>query len=167
LESPPATSTPLSISDREVLNKSLKTNVKDTPMVINVGPRWLVAELAGGDAVAALEPDMSLMTDLSNRLEIGGITVYGAASDGRSAVHVRSFAPAHGIPEDPVCGSGNISVAAYLQMSGQGSRFGPRYTARQGMQLGRDGQVSIRFEGDRILLGGSAVTCVEGTLRLA
>ena len=106
------------------------------------------------------------MAELSNRLEIGGVTVYGAASDGRSAVHVRSFAPAHGIPEDPVCGSGNISVAAYLQMSGQGSRFGPRYTARQGMQLGRDGQVSIRFEGGKILLGGSAVTCVEGTLRL-
>jgi predicted PhzF superfamily epimerase YddE/YHI9 len=54
-------------------------------------------------------------------------------------------------------------------MSGQGSRFGPRYTARQGMQLGRDGQVSIRFEGGmggKILLGGNAVTCVEGTLRL-
>jgi len=109
------------------------------------------------------------MADLSNRLEIGGVTVYGAANDGRSAVHVRSFAPAHGIPEDPVCGSGNISVAAYLHMSGQGSRFGPRYTARQGMRLGRDGQVSIRFEsggGGKILLGGSAVTCVEGTLRL-
>jgi predicted PhzF superfamily epimerase YddE/YHI9 len=35
------------------------------------------------------------------------------------------------------------------------------------MQLGRDGQVSIRYEGAKIFLGGSAVTCVEGTLRLA
>jgi PhzF family phenazine biosynthesis protein len=166
LDSPPATSTPLGLSDLEVLQNSLKTHFKDTPMVINVGPRWLVAELAGADAVAALEPDMPLLAELSDRLEIGGVTVYGAASDGRSAVHVRSFAPAHGIPEDPVCGSGNISVAAYLQMSGQEMRFGPRYTARQGMQLGRDGQVSIRYEGGRILLGGSAVTCVEGTLRL-
>jgi PhzF family phenazine biosynthesis protein len=136
-------------------------------LVINVGPRWLVAEIAGAEAVAALDPDMPLLAELSNRLEIGGVTVYGAASDGRSAVQVRSFAPAHGIPEDPVCGSGNISVAAYLQMSGQGSRFGARYTARQGMQLGRDGLVSIRFEDGRILLGGNAVTCVEGTLRLA
>lgn len=169
LDSPPATSTRLELSDLEALKNSLKTHFKDTPMVINVGPRWLVAELAGADAVAALEPDMPLVADLSNRLEIGGVTVYGVANDGRSAVHVRSFAPAHGIPEDPVCGSGNISVAAYLQMSGQGSRFGPRYTARQGMQLGRDGQVSIRLEGakgGKILLGGSAVTCVEGTLRL-
>jgi len=167
LESPPATSTALEGFDLAALQKALKANPKDTPMVINVGPRWLVAELANADAVAALQPDMPLLADLSNRLEIGGVTVYGAASDGRSAVHVRSFAPAHGIPEDPVCGSGNISVAAYLQKSGQGSRFGTRYTARQGMQLGRDGQVSIRFDGGKILLGGSAVTCVEGTLRLA
>jgi PhzF family phenazine biosynthesis protein len=167
LESPPATSTPLEGSDLVVLQKSLKANLKSTPMVINVGPRWLVAELASADAVAALEPDMPLIADLSNRLQIGGVTVYGAASDGRSAVHLRSFAPAHGIPEDPVCGSGNISVAAYLQMSGQGTLFGPRYTARQGMQMGRDGQVSIRYEGGKILLGGSAVTCIEGTLRLA
>jgi len=169
LDSPQATSTPVDAAGLDLLQKSLNVKFKDTPMVINVGPRWLVAELAGAEAVAALQPDMPLMAELSTRLEIGGVTVYGAAADGRSAVHVRSFAPAHGIPEDPVCGSGNISVAAYLQMSGQGGRFGPRYTARQGMQLGRDGQVSIRFEGGsggKILLGGSAVTCVEGTLRL-
>lgn len=169
LDSPPATSTPLGLSDLKVLQNSLKTHFKDTPIVINVGPRWLVAELAGAESVAALEPDMPLMADLSNRLEIGGVTVYGATGGGGAAIHVRSFAPAHGIPEDPVCGSGNISVAAYLQISGQGGRFGPRYTARQGMQLGRDGQVSIRLEGGKggkILLGGSAVTCVEGALRL-
>jgi len=166
LDAPPATETSLDDADFQALEKSLKAKTQGKPRIINVGPRWLVAELAHADAVAALEPDMQRVAELSNRLEIGGVTVYGAAGDGRSAVQVRSFAPAHGIPEDPVCGSGNISVAAYLQMSGQGSRFGARYTARQGMQLGRDGQVSIRLEGGRIFLGGSAVTCVEGTLRL-
>ena len=166
LDSPPATNTPLSESDLLFLGKSLKKEIRQKPLIINVGPRWLVAELANADAVAALVPDMQIMTELSNRLSIGGVTVYGAASDGKSAIHVRSFAPAHGIVEDPVCGSGNISVAAYLTMTGQGSRFGERYTARQGMQLGRDGQVSIRFENGKIFLGGSAVTCVDGSLRL-
>lgn len=166
LDSPAATNTPLEGGDVASLKKSLHADVVGTPMIINVGPRWLVAEVAGADAVAALDPDMPLMADMSNRLQIGGVTVYGAASDGRSALHVRSFAPAHGIPEDPVCGSGNISVAAYLKMAGQGSRFGQRYVARQGMQLGRDGQVSIRFEGEKIFIGGNAVTCVDGTLKL-
>ena len=131
-----------------------------------MGPRWLIADLDDAAAVDALEPDMQAVADLSDALAVGGITVFGAASDGLSAVHVRSFAPAHGIPEDPVCGSGNISVAAYLSKSGQGARFGAGYTARQGMQLGRDGRVSIRFDDGKILLGGSAVTCIEGALRL-
>jgi PhzF family phenazine biosynthesis protein len=165
LDSPSATET--AFSDVPALEKMLGAKAKGKPSIINVGPRWLVAELADAKAVAALVPDMQTLADLSNRLSIGGVTVYGASSDGSSAVHVRSFAPAHGIPEDPVCGSGNISVAAYLQLSGQGTRFGTGYVARQGMQLGRDGQVSIRYEAGRILLGGSAVTCVEGSLRLA
>jgi len=164
LDSPRATDT--AFSEVPALERMLGTKTKGAPSIINVGPRWLVAEMADAEAVAALVPDMQGLAELSNRLSIGGVTVYGAASDGRSALHVRSFAPAHGIPEDPVCGSGNISVAAYIRKAGQGDRFGKRYVARQGMQLGRDGQVSIRFDGGKILLGGSAVTCVEGTLRL-
>lgn len=165
LDSPPATDTRLENAEFEVLEKSLRTRVQGKPCIINVGPRWLVAELSSADAVAALVPDMQVMTELSIRLSIGGITVYGASSDGQSDIHVRSFAPAHGIAEDPVCGSGNISVAAYLMKTGQAARAGGRYTARQGMQLGRDGRVSVRIEGDKIYLGGSAVTCIEGSLR--
>jgi PhzF family phenazine biosynthesis protein len=109
---------------------------------------------------------MQALVEMSHRLSIGGVTVYGASSDGLSAIHVRSFAPAHGIPEDPVCGSGNISVAAYAMKSGIPTGMESSYTARQGMQLGRDGRVSMRIHGKRIFLGGSAVTCVEGALRV-
>jgi len=166
LEAPPATHAPLNDVDFLLLKKSLKEEIRQSPMIIDVGPRWLVAELAGAGEVAALVPDMQLVADLSNRLSIGGVTVYGASGDGQSALHVRSFAPAHGIAEDPVCGSGNISVAAYLMKTGQAARVGARYTARQGMQLGRDGRVSIRIEGGKIFLGGGAVTCIEGSLRV-
>ena len=167
LEAPPATDTPLGEADFAVLEEALKAKIQGSPCVINVGPRWLVAELADAGAVGALVPDMQSLAGLSDKLSIGGVTVYGAASDGHSAIHVRSFAPAHGIAEDPVCGSGNISVAAYLAKTGQTRRFGECYTARQGMQLGRDGRVSIRVETGKIYLGGSAVTCIDGTLRAA
>ena len=162
LGSPEATDTQVAESDIALLERVLGRKAEPVPLVMNVGPRWLIVELANASAVASLAPDMAAITELSNRLEIGGITVYGASGEADAAIHVRSFAPAHGIPEDPVCGSGNISVAAYLRRSG---RFGAGYVARQGLQLGRDGRVSIRFDGDRILLGGSAVTCIEGTLR--
>src|SRR6185503_10980721 len=166
LESPPATDTLLSNSDFKDLEKSLGAKPQGRPCVINVGPRWLVAELVDASAVASLAPDMQLLAGLSDRLSIGGVTVYGSSGDGQSAIHVRSFAPAHGIAEDPVCGSGNISVAAFLMKNGKTAGAAARYTARQGMQLGRDGRVSIRVEGGKIFLGGSAVTCVDGTIRL-
>jgi PhzF family phenazine biosynthesis protein len=166
LEAPPATDTLPGDADLELLKVCLESKIQGSPRIINVGPRWLVAELPGDKALAALAPDMQLLAELSNRLSIGGVTVFGSSGDGQSAIHVRSFAPAHGIAEDPVCGSGNISVAAYLLRTGQAKRVGARYTARQGMQLGRDGQVSIRIEDGRIFLGGSAVTCVDGSLRV-
>jgi len=165
LESPPAGESPLAAADAGILAKCLATTIKGAARIIDVGPRWLVAELADARAVGALQPDLPRLAELSTRLSIGGVTVYGAADDGESAIHVRSFAPAHGIPEDPVCGSGNISVAAFMRKTGQAAALGDRYTARQGMQLGRDGRVSVRIDGARIWLGGSAVTCVDGTLR--
>ena len=166
LDAPPATDTPIAKSAIHRMEKALGARAQGEPCILNVGPRWLVAELADASIVGALAPDMQSLAELSNQLSIGGVTVYGASGDGQSAIHVRSFAPAHGIPEDPVCGSGNISVAAYLMKTGQAERMGGRYAARQGMQLGRDGRVCVRMEGGKIFLGGSAVTCIEGTLRV-
>jgi PhzF family phenazine biosynthesis protein len=131
---------------------------------IDVGAVWIVGEVADAQALAALKPDMAALTSFSHDHEATGITVFAASGENGSAVHVRSFAPAHGIPEDPVCGTGNIAVAAYLKQTNSVERFGHRYVARQGMQLGRDGRVFMRIEEDGILLGGTAVTCVEGTI---
>jgi PhzF family phenazine biosynthesis protein len=162
LDSPPVTEKVF--PETGALETILGARIQGIPAIFDVGPRWVVAELADAAAVAALNPDLQVLAALSDRLAITGVTVYGAASGGRAAIDVRSFAPAHGIAEDPVCGSGNISVASYLRKTG---RLTGGYVARQGMQLGRDGEVSIRFEDDKIFLGGSAVTCVDGALRVA
>lgn len=63
-------------------------------------------------ALAALDPDMGALAVASTAAKAGGITLFAPSGDKETAIHVRSFAPAHGINEDPVCGSGNISVAA-------------------------------------------------------
>jgi PhzF family phenazine biosynthesis protein len=133
---------------------------------VDVGPVWVVADLGGADAVDGLQPDMAQIAAMSAALEATGATVFGRTGKRGAPIHVRSFAPAHGIAEDPVCGSGNISVAAYLRETGLLEQFGPAYTARQGMQVGRDGKVEVRVSADAIRIGGDAVTCVDGTLRL-
>ncbi len=128
---------------------------------IDVGPIWLVGEMTDAAALAAFEPDMTALAEWTNSLHATGVTVFAPSGEPGCAFHVRSFAPAHGVPEDPVCGSGNISVAAYLRHA---KRAPQSYSTRQGMQLGREGRVSLRLEGNDIWLGGEAVTCVEGKL---
>lgn len=134
---------------------------------VDVGPVWVVVDLGDGGAVDALVPDMAAITELSGKLDATGITVFGRTGKPDAPIHVRSFAPAHGIAEDPVCGSGNISVGAFLRETGLLQEFGTTYTARQGMQVGRDGRVAVRVTADAIEIGGEAVTCVDGTLRVA
>lgn len=125
----------------------------------DVGPQWVVGEVADAQALAALKPDLTALAAWSNAIGASGATVFAASGESSSAIHVRSFAPAQSIPEDPVCGTGNISVAHYVK-----ERFGRSYVARQGMQMGRDGHVFVRLEKDTVQIGGHAVTAVEGTI---
>ena len=118
-------------------------------------------EMTDAKALAALKPDMTALAEWSRSLGATGMTVFAPSGEADCAVHVRSFAPAGGITEDPVCGSGNISVAVYLRHF---ERAPPAYVARQGMQLGRDGRVYMRVVASDIWLGGEAVACVDGTL---
>jgi PhzF family phenazine biosynthesis protein len=126
---------------------------------VDVGPIWVVGEMSDARALAALKPDMTALAEWSVSLGVTGTTVFAPSGESSSAIHVRSFAPAHAIPEDPVCGTGNLSVAAVVE-----KRFGVEYIARQGMQMGRNGQVFVRRRQDSVYLGGHAVTCVDGTL---
>jgi len=133
---------------------------------VDVGPVWIVVDLGDAGTVDELAPDMAAIAELSDSLNASGVTVFGRTGIRDEPIHVRSFAPAHGIPEDPVCGSGNISVAAFLRETGLLTELGSSYTARQGMQVGRDGRVAVRVSADAIEIGGEAVTCVDGTLRV-
>jgi PhzF family phenazine biosynthesis protein len=132
--------------------------------IIDVGPIWFTVQLASGDAVRALAPDMGKLA-ARNSIGITGVNVFSLYSTGTGAdLEVRSFAPGDGIPEDPVCGSGNGCVGALVRRDG--ILKGQSYVASQGRCVGRDGRVAIEFEEDTIWLGGNAVTCVEGSLKI-
>ena len=135
------------------------------PLVIDVGPVWLVAQIAQERVLRGLAPDMAALAALSWDC---GATLFALGSVTGADVTVRSFAPALGIPEDPVCGSGNATVAAYLATTGLLARVGEVYRASQGRERGRDGEVLVRVGGGgrEIEIGGTAVTVVEGRLRL-
>ena len=137
--------------------------IKGTPQIVNVGPRWVIAELVSAQTVEQLLPDLPVLADYDRAHATTGLTVYAEKPDG--GILVRSFAPADGIAEDPVCGSGNGAVAAYRLKSGQVASGG-FYVASQGRQIGRDGHVRVRIEGDAIHVGGDCVTVVDGSFLL-
>lgn len=138
------------------------------PAAIDVGPVWLVALLPSHAATHAIAPDMAALDRLSRAHRLTGVTVFSLGERDEPSVYVRSFAPAMGAPEDPVCGSGNASVGAFLAYTGLLARTGDAYTARQGHEMGRDGWVAVdvRDDGRTVTIGGRAVTTVDGVLRL-
>ena len=137
--------------------------IKGAPQIVNVGPRWVIAELASAETVEQLQTDLQILADYDRAQSTTGMTVYAEKPDG--GIVVRSFAPADGIAEDPVCGSGNGAVAAY-RLKAQQVSAGSEYVASQGRQVGRDGNVRVRIEGDAIHVGGDCVTVVDGTFRI-
>ncbi|MEY3905331.1 MAG: hypothetical protein RIR59_154 [Pseudomonadota bacterium] len=136
--------------------------LKAAPQMIDVGPRWVIGELASPKALTELTPDLARLAAYDRRHATTGLTLFATQGDD---VCVRSFAPADGIAEDPVCGSGNGAVAAYRLLQGAiGS--GDAYVAQQGREVGRDGRIHIQISGGDIHVGGQCVTCISGTVRI-
>jgi PhzF family phenazine biosynthesis protein len=120
------------------------------------GPGWIAVLLASAAEVLAIQPQ-------PGDLDVGVAGPHPPG--GPAAFEVRAFFPANGVTyEDPVTGSFNASLAQWLLATG---RARAPYSARQGTALGRSGQVRITADGDgQVWVGGSAVTCVSGTVEL-
>ncbi len=127
---------------------------------IDTGPHWLIARVAD---VAVLSPDPARLKPHLARDGATGLTAYSETKVGEIAV--RSFFFTDGMVEDPVCGSGNAAVAVHRMRAGM-IAGGDVYLARQGQQIGRDGEIHVRIEDGNVHVGGQCVTCVEGHFML-
>ena len=136
---------------------------------VDNGPRWLVCDLDDGNVVRALHPQMPALAALCVDCSMIGLCVFGHERDGTAAMAVRAFCPADGIPEDPVTGSANAAIAAYLQSCGTLLDYGHRYRASQGREVGRDGYVDVCVDAvtGTISIGGACCSGVRGHLQLA
>jgi PhzF family phenazine biosynthesis protein len=122
------------------------------------GPRWLGLLLDAADTVLALEPDHAALKSLA---KVGVIGPHAAG--GPCQFEVRGFAAPIGIPEDPVTGSLNASLAQWLIGAGVAPA---RYVAAQGTRLGRAGRVHIAQVDGQVWVGGHSVSCIRGELTL-
>jgi PhzF family phenazine biosynthesis protein len=142
-------------------------DVAVAPALVDVGPTWLVARLDSVEQLLALQPNMHRLAALEVSLGATGTTLFAASAGVGNDVEVRSFAPSIGVNEDPVCGSGNGSVAAFRRERGLLPPEQVDYLASQGRCVGRDGRVRVTIEpAGTIWIGGACVTTAEGVLRL-
>lgn len=144
-----------------------KVDTHAAPAIVNVGAIWVIVRMPDAASVLNLRPDLARLAEFERRLGVTGLTVFGAHEHGDAAIEVRTFAPSCGVEEDPVCGSGNGSVAVFHWVRGLLPPAGGDYMAAQGQCVGRDGRIKIRVdENGRVRVGGSCVTCVEGSFML-
>jgi len=116
--------------------------------------RYAVAVVTDEAAVRACRPDMRALAAMGDVLAV--VTAPGTDTD----IVSRAFAPGAGIDEDPVTGSAHAVVAPYWA-----ERLGrPRFSAFQASARG--GRLSVSVEGDRVVLGGTCVTVIEGRFSL-
>ena len=133
------------------------------PALVDNGPRWWCIELADEATVRRLAPDLEAMAAANRADGSVGVAVFARCSGPDYALVVRAFVPADGIPEDPVTGSANAAIAAWLQANN--ALTSARFRSSQGREVGRDGVVEIEVDAEgEVWIGGLTQTVIEGTL---
>lgn len=142
-------------------------SVGERPLLSDVGARWVLLELANRNQVRALVPDLELIANLSRTLRVEGVAVFSFEPELPIPLELRAFAPATGVPEDPVTGSAHACVGDWLATQGRMAAVSGRYAASQGHAVGRDGRVHVRSPGDgRIHIGGNCRALIRGAVDL-
>jgi PhzF family phenazine biosynthesis protein len=139
----------------------------ERPVLSDVGARWILVELTSRAAVRALVPTMERVATLSRAVNAEGIAVFSFEPGRPVPLELRAFAPATGVPEDPVTGSAHAAVGDWLHSQGRLAVLDRRYQASQGHAVGRAGEVAIAVdEQGRIRVGGRCCALIRGTVAL-
>ncbi len=113
-----------------------------------------LVEVDSEKTLRELAPDFTAL----GKLGVRGVIVTARAEGGEYDFLSRFFAPGAGVNEDPVTGSAHTALGPYWA-----ERLGKReFTAYQASARG--GVVKVRLEGERVILGGQAVTVMTGEL---
>ena len=135
---------------------------------LNVAPVWIgrnrmdyLVEVADANVLRSLRPDMGLLSQIPCRgiiVTARPDTLSADASGSEYDFLSRFFAPAVGVDEDPVTGSAHCCLGPYWA-----ERLNK--TCLTGFQASRRGGiVQVQLEGERVKLGGQAVTMLRGEL---
>lgn len=152
-----------------ILGLSLEDFENRLPLVLD---EYLYVPVRRLHTVCDLKPNFFAMTRFLTSRNLTGLCVFTTETvERQSAVHSRFFAPTVGIDEDPVTGSANGPLGAYLFQYGgiRSNEETMTIVGEQGDSLGRRGRVTIRMKAvdgelSSLEIGGRAVTVFDGQL---
>lgn len=124
-----------------------------TPVEVRVNEFNYLARLESAQTVRALTPDMAAIA----RMDRSGVIVTAPGDEHYDFVS-RYFAPAKGIPEDPVTGGAHCMLTPYWAAQ-LGKREFRAYQASQ-----RGGEMLCRLAADRVEMEGACVFYLEGAV---
>lgn len=126
-----------------------------TPVEVQVNSFNYMALLPSEQLVRHLTPDLATIA----RLDRSGVIVTAAGSGEYDFVS-RYFAPAKGIPEDPVTGGAHCQLVPYWAERLKRSEFLAYQASARG------GEIVCRLKGERVELEGACVFYMEGTAEI-
>src|SRR5213595_1075978 len=128
---------------------------------LRAGTRWVgrskfdyLVEVDSEEVVRGLKPDLAAL----ERVDARGIIVTARATTPGFDFVSRFFAPQTGVPEDPVTGSAHCALTPYW------SAKLAKNELRAFQASPRGGELRLRLAGDRVRIGGQAVTVLRGEL---
>jgi PhzF family phenazine biosynthesis protein len=125
------------------------------PLEVTVNAFNYMAVLSNAAVVRTLAPDLAAIA----RLDRPGVIVTAAGDAGYDFVS-RYFAPAKGVPEDPVTGAAHCMLAPYWAQRLGKTSFRAFQASRRG------GEVTCRLVGERVELQGGCVFYLEGSVQI-
>jgi PhzF family phenazine biosynthesis protein len=133
--------------------------------IVSTGHSKVIVGIKSRNTLNKLSPKLDALCNLSSEINCNGYFVFTFDSDDSEILtYGRMFAPAIGIPEDPVTGNANGPLGAYIAkhklVDYKGSTFS--FTGMQGDAIGRTGTVDVAVEHEagepaRVRVGGRAV----------
>jgi trans-2,3-dihydro-3-hydroxyanthranilate isomerase len=141
-----------------------------SPEMVSCGLPYYVVPIASLDAIRRAVLDMAAWQRLVAPQWADHVYLICPEAEGGDVdIHVRMFAPAAGVPEDPATGSAAAVLGGYLSKADGCEAGSLRWTVEQGLEIGRPSILLV--EADRsggatraVRVGGSAVFVSRGTM---
>ena len=134
-----------------------------TPSEVWAGA-YLLAVVGSESELRALTPDVGAIKSIAGKATGGrGNLIVAALADAGRPYDVvsRFFAPGSGINEDPATGSAHCILSPLFS-----ARLGRARLRFHQAFPGRGGDITAEHRGDRVSIGGQAVTVLDGRLRI-